>query len=191
MANTDNAIGLSPVRSGSGAPWNGATEIFCVPATDNTITYIGAPIKLAGDADANGVPTATTATASGDALVGVCVSVLPNVATDPPYRAASTLRYINVCTDPDALYEVQVTGTALTTTMIGNVCDMATPTTGTAATGRSLVEANLSTVSASGDGTEDFTIVRLAPRPDNEVGADAKVWVRLNNFEYIDANAGN
>jgi hypothetical protein len=191
MANTDNAIGLVPVRLGHGGPWNGAMEIFYVPSTDNTITYLGAPIKLAGDADANGVPTATTATSSGDNLVGVCVAVFPNVATDPTYRTASTARYIGVLTDPDQLYEIQVTGTALTSTMIGNVCDMATPTTGTAATGRSLVEANLSTVSASGDGTEDFTIVRLAPRPDNEIGADAKVWVRLNNFEYIDANAGN
>ena len=69
--------------------------------------------------------------------------------------------------------------------------DASSPTTGTAATGRSLVEANLATVSTGGDGTEDFTNVRLAPRPDNEVGADAKIWVRLNNFEYVDANAGN
>jgi hypothetical protein len=191
MANTDNAIGLVPARLGHGGSWNGAMEVFCVPATDNTVTYLGAPIKLAGDADANVVPTATTATTSGEPVVGVCVAVFPNVATDPTYRAASTLRYIGVLTDPDQLYEVQVTGTALTSTMIGNVCDWATPTTGTTATGRSLVEANLSTVSAAGDGTEDFTIVRLVPRVDNEIGADAKVYVRLNNFEYVDANAGN
>jgi hypothetical protein len=191
MANTDNAIGLVPVRLGTGGSWNGAMEVFCVPATDNTITYLGAPIKLAGSADADGVPTATTATASGDNLVGVCVAVFPNVATDPTYRTASTLRYIGVLTHPDQLYEIQTTGTALTATMIGNVCDMATPTTGTAATGRSLVEANLSTVSASGDGTEDFTIVRMVVRPDNELGSDAKVIVRLNNLEYVDANAGN
>jgi hypothetical protein len=191
MANTDNAIGLVPMRLGHGGSWNGATEIFCVPATDNTATYIGAPIKLAGDSDANGIPTATTATTSGEPLVGVCVSVLPNVATDPTYRVASTLRYINVCTDPDQLYEIQATGTAYTGTMAGNVCDWATPTTGTTATGRSLVEANLSTVSAAGDGTEDFTIVRLVQRVDNEIGAEAKLVVRLNNFEYVDANAGN
>ena len=190
MANTDNATGLSPVRSGDGSPWNGATELFFVPASDNTVTFIGAPIKLAGDADANGVPSATTATGTGQKIVGVCVSVVPNVATDPPYRLASTLRYINVRTDPNALFEVQCNGT-LTTTMIGNTCDMSTPTTGVTARGRSLVEAILATVTASGDGSEDFTIVRLAPRVDNEVGADAKIWVRLNNHEYIDANAGS
>ncbi len=190
MANVDAAIGLSPVRM-PGAPYNGNVEIFCVPATDSTITYLGAPIKLAGDADADGIPTATTATTSGDNVVGVCVGVLPVQATDPAYRLASTLRYILVNTDPNTIYEIQVTGTALTSTMIGNVCDWATPTTGTAATGRSLVEANLSTVSAAGDGTEDFTILRLVPRADNEIGADAKIQVRLNNFEYVDANAGN
>lgn len=189
MANVDAAIGLSPVRM-PGAPYNGNVEIFCVPATDSTVTYIGAPIKLAGDADADGIPTATTATTSGDNLVGVCVGVLPTQATDAPYRLASTLRYILVNTDPNTIYEIQCNGT-LTSTMIGNVADMSTPTTGTAATGRSLVELNIATVSAAGDGTEDFTILRLAPRPDNEIGADAKVWVRLNNFEYVDANAGN
>jgi hypothetical protein len=189
MANTDNATGLIPMRK-NGSSWHGATEIFCVPATDNTVTYIGAPIKLSGSADADGIPTATTATTTGDNLVGVCVSVVPTQATDAPYRLASTLRYINVCTDPNALFEIQCNGT-LTSTMIGNVCDATTLTTGTAATGRSLIEAGISSVSAAGDGTEDFTIVRLVQREGNEIGADAKILVRLNNHEYIDANAGN
>jgi hypothetical protein len=189
MANTDNATGLTPIKL-NGAPWSGVTEVFCVPASDRTVTYIGAPIKLAGSADADGIPTATTATTTADNLVGVCVSVVPTQATDAPYRLASTLRYINVCTDPNALFEIQCAGT-LTATMIGNVCDASTLTTGTTATGRALTEASLASVSAAGDGTEDFTIVRLAPRVDNEIGADAKVWVRLNNHEYVDANAGN
>ncbi len=116
--------------------------------------------------------------------------MVPTQATDAPYRLASTLRYVNVVTDPNAIFEIQCNGT-LTATMIGNVCDCSTPTTGTVATGRSLIEALISSVSASGDGTEDFTIIRLAPRVDNAIGADAKVWVRLNNHEYIDANAGS
>jgi hypothetical protein len=164
--------------------------MYYVPATDNTITYVGAPMKLAGDADADGVPTVTTATATGQKLIGVCVAVLPVTASDPTYRLASTARYVLINDDPNTMYEVQCNGT-LTTTMIGNVCDFSTPTTGTAATGRSLVEALISSVSASGDGTEDFTILRAAPKVGNEIGADAKIWVRLNNHEFIDANAGS
>jgi hypothetical protein len=190
MANTDNALGLIPLRGGNGSPWNGATELFCVPATDSTITYVGAIVKLAGSADADGVPTATTITATGQKVVGVVASVNATQATDPVYRLANTLRYVNVITDPNALFEVQCNGT-LTATMIGNTADVSTPTTGTAATGQSLTELLISSVTASGDGTEDFTIVRLVPRVDNALGADAKVVVRLNNHEYIDANVGS
>jgi hypothetical protein len=174
----------------SGAPWNGATTKFCVPATDNTITYIGAPVKLAGDADADGVPTVTTATTTGDLLIGVVVSVVPTQASDPVYRLASTLRYVNVCTDPGVAFEVQCNGT-LTTTMLGNSCDYSTPTTGTAATGRSLCEALLSSVTATGDASEDFKIVGVVQRADNEVGADAKVLVRLLNHAFIEATPGS
>ncbi len=124
MANTDNAIGLVPARLGHGGPNNGATEIFSVPATDSTVTYIGAIVKLAGSADADGIPTVTTITATGQKCVGVVTSVVPTQATDAPYRLANTNRYVNVLTNPDQLYEVQCNGT-LTSTMIGNTADNA------------------------------------------------------------------
>lgn len=189
MANVDSATGLTPVRYLSGAPYNGACNRYYVPATDSTITYIGALVKLAGSADADGVPTVTTITATGSLTIGPVVAVEPVSSDSLIYRAASTARYVYVADDPNLVFEAQCAGT-LTATMIGNVCDVGTPTTGTAATGRSLAEVLLSAVSASGDGTEDFLILRLAPEINNEMGADAKVWVRLNNHSYVDAAAG-
>jgi hypothetical protein len=189
MANTDNAIGLMPSRMLSGAPWNGATNRYYVPATDNTITYIGAPVKRAGSADADGIATVTTATTTGDLLIGVVVSVEPTQATDAPYRLASTARYVNVCDDPNVAFEVQCNGT-LTATMIGNSCDFSTPTTGTAATGHSLCEALISSVTATGDASEDFNIIGLVKRVDNTIGADAKVLVRLLNHAYVEVTPG-
>ena len=189
MPNVDSATGLTPVRYLSGAPYNGACNRYFVPATDSTITYVGALVKLAGSADADGVPTVTTITATGSLTIGPVVAVEPVSSDSLIYRAASTARYVYVADDPNLVFEAQCAGT-LTATMIGNVCDVGTPTTGTAATGRSLAEVLLSAVSASGDGTEDFLILRLAPEINNEMGADAKVWVRLNNHSYVDAAAG-
>lgn len=189
MPNADSATGLTPVRMLSGAPYNGATNRYFVPASDSTAAFIGSLVKLAGSADADGVATVTSNVATGNPVVGVVVSVEPVTNDSPTYRVASTARYVNVCDNPNVLFEIQCAGT-LTAAMIGNVADGATFTTGTAATGRSLTELAISTVSASGDGTEDFLIVGLANRPDNEIGADAKVLVRLNNHQYVDGTAG-
>ncbi len=189
MANVDIATGLTPVRMLDGSAWNGATNRYYVPATDNAATYIGQPVKRAGDADADGVPTVTTSTATADLVVGVVVSVEPVTADSLPYRAASTARYVNVCDSPNVIYEIQCNGT-LTSTMIGNSCDWSTPNTGTAATGRSLCEALISSVTATGDATEDLNILRLAPKVGNEIGADAKIWVRLLNHAHHELTPG-
>jgi len=193
MANVDNANGLSPVRYISGAPYNGATNMYAVPASDSAATYIGQMVRLAGDAATHApsgaiVPTVAAAT-TGQPVIGVVVSIADPVVDSLLYRAASTLRYVNVADDPNLLFEVQCNGT-LTTTMIGNVADASTMSTGTAGTGRSLTELNIATVSASGDGTEDFLIVGFSRRVDNEMGADAKVLVRLNNHALVDGTAG-
>ena len=189
MPNVDSATGVTPVRYLSGAPYNGAVNRYCVPATDGDAIYIGSLVKLAGSADADGVPTVAVVAATGSLTIGPVVSVEPVTADSLIYRAASTLRYVYVADDPNLVFSVQCNGT-LTATMIGNVCDLSAATTGTTATGRSLTEALLSAVSASGDGTEDFLIVRASPRVGNEVGADARIWVRLNNHSYVDAAAG-
>jgi hypothetical protein len=189
MPNVDSATGVTPVRYLSGAPYAGAVNRYCVPASDTDPIYIGSLVKLAGSADADGVPTVAIIAATGSLTIGPVVSVEAATPDSLVYRAASTLRYVYVADDPNLVHSVQCNGT-LTATMIGNVCDLSPATTGSTTTGRSLTEALLSSVSASGDGTEDFLIVRADPRVGNELGADARIWVRLNNHSFVDAAAG-
>lgn len=189
MPNVDSATGLTPVRYLSGAPYNGAVNRYCVPASDSSAIYVGSLVKLAGSADADGVPTVAVIAATGSLTIGPVVSVEASTADSLVYRAASTLRYVYVADDPNLVFSVQCDGT-LTATMIGNVCDASAVTTGSTTTGRALTEASLASVTASGDGTEDFLIVRADPRVGNELGADARIWVRLNNHSYVDAAVG-
>lgn len=192
MANSDSPTGLRPVRDLSGAPYNGAVNKYYVPASDNTAIYIGGLVKPAGSADANGVMSATGNVATGDAVLGVVVSVAPVTRDSTIYRAASTERYVYVADDPSLMFEVQEdsVGGALAAADIGNTADLTGFTSGSTATGLSAIEVDSSTAAASGDGTEDVLIVGLSQREDNEIGANAKLVVRLNNHFFVDGVAG-
>ena len=192
MANSDAAMGLKPVRYLSGAVYTGAVNTYFVPASDGTAIYTGGLVKEAGSADADGTPTVTGNVATGDAVVGVVGGVKPVTADSLTYREASADRYVFVADDPTLLFEVQEdsVGAALAATDVGGVADLASFTAGSTTTGMSSIEIDSSTVTASGDGTEDVKIVRLAQRQDNEIGTNAKWLVRLNNHAFVDGNTG-
>lgn len=192
MANSDTPRGLRPVRYLSGAPYNGAANKYYVPATDATAIYIGGLVKLAGSADANGVADVTGNVATGNPVMGVVVGVVPVTADSLIYRAASTERYVMVADDPNLLFEVQEDSDAgaLAATNVGNTADLIAFTSGSTTTGLSSIEIDSSTATAAGDGTEDVFIVGYAQRPDNEIGTNAKLLVRLNNHQAVDGYAG-
>lgn len=193
MANADTPRGLKPVRYLSGAPYNGATNKYFVPATDtNAAVYVGGLVKLAGSADADGVATVTGNVSTGDAVVGVVVSVVPETADSKIYRENSTGRYVNVADDPNLLFEVQEdsVGGALAATDVGSVADLIGFTSGSTTTGLSAIEIDSNTKTTSGDGTEDVLIWGLSNTPDNAIGTNANWLVRLNNHAFVDANAG-
>lgn len=192
MPNADSPRGLMPVRYLSGAPYNGAVNRYCVPASDGTAIYIGGLVKAAGSADADGIMTVTGNVSTGNPVIGVVVSVEPVTADSTIYRAASVLRYVNVADDPNLLFSIQEdsVGGALAVTAVGNVADLATFTSGSTTTGLSSMEIDSSTATASGDGTEDVLIVGLYQRPDNAIGTEAKWLVRLNNHQFVDGTAG-
>jgi len=163
-----------------------------VPATDSTAIYLGGLVKPAGSGDAGGVMSVTGNVSTGDAVLGVVTSVEPVTRESTIYRAASTARYVYVASDPNALFEVQddSDGGALAVTAIGNSADLTGFTSGSTGTGLSAIEIDSSTVTASGDGTQDVVILGYVQRPDNEVAANAKLLVRLNNHFLVDAQAG-
>ena len=192
MANTDTPRGLRPVSDMSGAPYNGAVMRCYVPSSDSTAIYIGGLVKPAGSGDASGVMSVTGNVSTGDAVLGVVTGVEPVTRESTIYRAASTERYVYVASDPNALFEVQEDsgGAALAVTAIGNSADLTGFTSGSTGTGLSAIEIDSSTATASGDGTEDVVILGYVQRVDNEVGANAKLLVRLNNHFLVDAQAG-
>ena len=192
MANTDTPMGLRPSRYLSGAPYNGAANRYYVPSSDSTAIYVGGLVKLAGSADANGIPSVTGNVSTGNAVVGVVVAVEPVTQDSLIYRAASTERYVMVADDPNLVFECQEdsVGGALAATAVGNTADITGFTAGSTTSGRSSIEIDSSTATASGDGTEDVLIVRLAQRPDNEIGTNAVWEVRLNNHQFVDGTAG-
>jgi len=200
MANVDTPRGLKPVRYVSGAPYNGAANLYYMPASDtNAAGYLGALVKPAGSADANGVPSVTANVATGNPVIGVIVGVEPllgagaNGRDSTNYRVNSTERYVWVADDPNLLFEVQEDGEggALAATNLWMSADLTGFTSGSASTGLSAIEIDSNTATSSGDGTEDVVIVGFAQRPDNELGSQwGKFLVRLNNHFFVDGAAG-
>ena len=126
MSSVNRLSGFRPVKTLTGAPYNGQGEIAFLPASDSTVVMVGDAVKLLGDARSpTGVPTVTRVSAGTDIAFGVVVGILftgvgdvQNVppVTDlntPVYRRASTDRYVLVCTDPSVVYEAQYLTTSV------------------------------------------------------------------------------
>lgn len=189
MANADTPFGLKPVRYLSGAPYNGAANIYTTD--DSTAIFIGDPVTLSGTSQTvNGsiYPDVNQA-ATGDIVIGVCVGVIPETRDSTVYREASTTRRILVADDPNLVFEIQEVsgGTALTANDIGLNANFVVGT-GSTVTGLSGVELNNATEAATN--TLDLLIVGFANRPDNEVGEHAKWLVRLNKHQMVDQKVG-
>jgi hypothetical protein len=191
MANADRAAGFLPVRYITGAPYNGAADVYSTATGDATAIFLGDPVKLSGTSTTiNGVVYADVdQAATGDVIIGVVVGVLPVTNDSLIYRAASTARRLLVATDPSLLYEIQEVsgGTALTAAAIGLNADFVVGT-GSTITGFSGVELN--NVGEAVTNTLDLQILGLVSRADNVVGEHAKWLVRINRHQFANQVAG-
>ena len=190
MANSDNAFGLRPFMKEDGSCWSGAANTYYIPASDGTAAYVGGLVKLAGSADANGVPSVTANVSAGDVVAGVIVGFDADTQADSVYRQASTERYVFVCDDPSVLFEVQEDSDASTLAAddVGNNADLVNFTSGSTSSGRSSIEIDSSSVNTTA--TLDVQIRRLSRRPDNVIGDYAKWLVKLNNHQFVDGTTG-
>lgn len=199
MANTSKIRGFIPVKHVTGAPYTGQANIYYVPATDGTALFVGDPVKLAADANAQGIGQVTKAT-PGAAVLGVVVGVINtkfdpvagnmssgSVALDTPvYRPAYVGQYVLVCDAPDVVYEVEaVTGSnasySFAVADVGQNADLTT-VAGSTTTGTSAAALNMAVVAAGA--TLQWKIVGVVQRPDNEItGAATKVLVKINNAQ--------
>lgn len=197
MSSVSRLNGFRPVKTITGAPYNGQGEVAFVPASDSSVIMVGDAVKLLGDARAaTGVPTVTRVSAGTDIAFGIVVGILfsgvgdtQNVppVTDlntPVYRRASTDRYLLVCTDPNVIYEVQyLTQSVAAATITANVgqngsFDVTAGSTASGASGMSLA-ATLATTA-----TLPLKVVGFPNRPDNIPGDQFfSYYVKLNNVQ--------
>lgn len=191
MANVDSPFGFKPVRFLSGAPYNGAFNLYSTATGDATAIFIGDPVILSGTSQTidGAVYSDVDQAATGDVVTGVVIGVLPQTESSTTYRAASTQRLLMVADDPNLLFEIQEVsgGTALTANDIGLNANFVVGS-GSTTTGMSGVELNNSGEATTN--TLDVHIWGFANRPDNEVGEHAKWLVRLNRHQLANQIAG-
>lgn len=179
MANGDTAFGLRPVRMKDGSSYAGCIDRYYIPSSVATNVFVGDPVKLAGSADSAGVASIALCAAT-DTITGVVVGFEDAASMALGYGAASTIRYALVCHGQDVLFEIQEDsdGGALAAADIGLNADIIVAA-GSTFTKRSGVELDTSTKDVTA--TLGLRIVGLAQRPDNAIGANAKVLVSLND----------
>jgi len=194
MASVSRANGFRPVKTVTGAAYNGQANVYFVPSTDSTVIMVGDAVKLAGDARAaTGAPTVTRAGAT-DVPVGIVVGILftgvgdltnmppVNDLNTPVYRRASTDRYLLVCDDPNVVYEVQYAGTSVAAaTITANVVlnGQFTTTAGSTTSGASGMQLDSSGLATTA--TLPIKIVGFPNRPDNIPGDTYfSYFVKLN-----------
>lgn len=193
MANANTPRGLVPYKYTSGAPYNGAANIYYVPSTYATALYLGQPLIATGASDANGIPVVQTATAAGGnyiigAMVGIVDGGDPVVAVTqnlPIYHPASTSQYILVADDPNLLFWAQEdsVGGAITVATAGTKNIDLIAGAGSTATGWSGWMLDSSTIDTTN--TLQMRIVGGLQEADNTVGqAYAKWLVRPNLSSY-------
>lgn len=199
MANTSKIRGFIPVKHVNGSPYNGQSNIYATAAADGTALFVGDPVKLAADGNAQGIQLVTKATA-GAAVLGVVVGVINtkldpiagtmsggSISLDTPvYRPALTAQYVLVCDAPDVVYEVEaVTGSnasySFAVADVGQNADLAT-VAGSTVTGTSAAALDMSTKNTTP--TLQWKVLGVVQRPDNEItGASTKVLVKINNAQ--------
>lgn len=192
MANANAPFGLRPVRT-VGGYHSGGLEVFTVPAADGTATYIGDMVTKTGNGTGqtvNGVmyPDCTIA-ATTDIIDGVVVAVLADTEASLTYRAASTLRRLLVCTDPNMLYEAQEgnSGTPFTLNDVGNNVSISV-VAGSTTTGLSGSVLDNSTEATTN--TLCLKIVAPINRPNLAIGLANRWLVRINRHRLVDQLIG-
>jgi hypothetical protein len=203
MANIVAPQGFQPVRGIN--TYQGQVNVYYIPQADGSQYQIGDAVKSAANGDPNGIPAVQKSTgASGEFQRGVIVGVLPVQAVGTPSLIGTSLSletinipatktrgyYVQVCDDPNQLYEVQDDGLAVLTATACNKNATFTVVNPTSPLQISATVLTASTVAT----TAAFPLKlmglsqRLAPVGGNSFGAYAKWIVKFNNHELNGAS---
>ncbi len=194
MPNVSRISGFRPVKHLTGAPYIGQANLYYVASAADEI-LVNDVVKLGGTTDANGIPTADLCGAS-DVPIGIVVGVMHSkfdpaggmttgsTALDLPAAAqiaASGAGYILVADAPDVVMEVEASNGTPTAADVGLNASHANGSR-TSATVVSPAYIDFGTEATTS--TLNFQILGLVRRPDNEMGASAKLLVRFNRHQY-------
>lgn len=219
MANTARVNGFSPVKYTSGAPYNGACNLYAIPTSDTTASYaIGDVVVSAGGSDANGIPFVVkvpAANASNFKALGVVVGVSPvdagvslvgaNLDLTQLYIPTGTrtsVRYVWIADDPNLLFEVSAGTTATNFTLAkarynagiasNTGSDVTYAISQTSLTPSAPVSnIVLSSATVNTTNTLPVQMLGLVQRIDNEVGAYSRILCRFNTHEFGVATGTN
>lgn len=202
MANANTSLGMRPVRYLTGQPYTGGGMEFHANDTSTAIT-VGTPVTLTGSGNADGKPSVKVIvvddsdTGNNSPILGVVTAILGQSdgslnRDSNNYIAAGSTGFVLVETDPNVLYEVESDGT-FAATDIGAYGQLEIGALSTI-TGLRAVELDQSTVTVAGGGNVEpdemnVRIWGLSQRPDNELGANAKVLVQINYSQVRGAGA--
>jgi hypothetical protein len=193
MANKISPRGFVPLRYLSGAAWNGASNMYCVPSTDGTIISVGDAVKSAAGGDANGIPYIAKA-AGTDVVRGVVVGILPDSPNNPSLVGTNldlTLQnmpatktkayYVLVVDDPMVIFDLEDDGAAA---LDATACNKNAIFVVTNPTAPSQVSAStLSAASVAVTATLNLKLMGLVQKPDNAYGVNANWAVMFNLHE--------
>lgn len=204
MANISKINGFKPVKHVTGAPYNGQANIYATASGDGTALFVGDVVKLAADANAQGIQYVTAATAgvagTGAPVVGVVVGIINtkldpvtgnmssgSIALDTPvYRPASTAQYVLVADAPDLIFEVEATNAGSAYSFA--VADVGQNANINAGAGSTVTGNSAHSLDLNDKGTAatlPFKIVGVAQRVGNEItGNYTKVNVQINNHQF-------
>jgi hypothetical protein len=186
MPNTNSPFGLKLRADLTGN--QPSIRTYFVPSSDATAVFVGDLVKLAGSADGTGVATVIQA-AAGDACIGVVTGIDQvksvadaNFSLYRLHRPASVGMYVSVCDDPMAVFEIQENngGSGTAVTDVGNNANFIVGS-GDTVTGLSGMQLNAATIATTA--TLPLKIMGFVQRPDNEISANGKLLVKINNHQ--------
>lgn len=198
MANTSRINGFKPVKHLNGSPYNGQANLYEVPAGEAVPVFVGDLVKLSDSAATSLYPAVeavvgASAQIAAGPILGAVVGIV-NVKTDPTsgilstgsisldtpvYRPASTKQFVLVCDNTDVVYEAEADASVAAASIGLNVGVGASAHTNPLLNGASPMYV-YSTTAPDSTSTRPLQILGIVNRPDNEIGANSKVLVRIN-----------
>lgn len=194
MANTSKINGFRPVKHLNGSPYNGQANLYYVSSATDEI-LVGDPVKLAGSADANGIPSVDIS-GTTDVACGIVVGIMHSkfdpvgkmnsgsTALDLPAAAqiaASGAGYVMVADSPDIVFEVETSNGDIAAANVGlNV----TPALGARTSSTVTSPATIDMGTESTTNTLMFKILGLSQKVNNEIATSAKVLVMFNAHQF-------